>query len=390
MMDSESNSSSFNTKSVRSVTERFNWALLTPGHKTILKLFLIALLFIATVLTVSISQKQQNITQKAASPDQLEAEGGVLGGNATIISDTNASGGQSVRFSASAPTQNPSPTPTPTPTSGKIVNVSSIAALKTALTDNTVDEIVVVNGIYRISTAASQASDSLWIGSQFAGRTRPILVRAETTGGVTFDGGGAGGFGGISFEQGAHDQTWQGFKFVNGSPRESGVIVYGGYSGYAPPHHITLRNIEISGLKTAADGLRSGHAIYFSKAASPGPHDLLIDGLTVVDTGQIKAALHFYHDYLSGAGDDGYNTQNVTIRNAHISGTDQAVMIWARTINNVLIEDSTITGARIAVRYEYGNGITLRRVTSTGSSIGFYSLLGPNPPGVTFIDTSLK
>ncbi len=364
------------------------WNNLTPRKRNLLKLIPVFLIFIALPLTVWVAQQTQNTQQKAAAPDQLEAEGGVLGGNATVIADTSASGGQSVRFAVSAPTTVPTSTPTPTL---KTVTVSSIVALKTALADNTVDEIVVANGTYHISTAGSQTSDSLWIGSAYASRTRPILVRAQTIGGVTFDGGGATSFGGISFEQGAHDQTWQGFKWTNGAPMESGVIVYGGYSGYAPPHHITLRNIEISGLKLAADGLRHGHAIYFSKAASPGPHDLLIDGLTVVDTGQIKAALHFYHDYLSGAGDDGYNTQNVTIRNAHISGTDQSVMIWARTINNLLIEDSTITGASIAVRYEYGNGITLRRVTSTGSKqLGFYSSLGSSPPQVTFIDTNLK
>ena len=44
----------------------------------------------------------------------------------------------------------------------------------------------------------------------------PIIVRAETPGGVTFDGSGnSGGYGGLSFEDGAHDQTWDGFNFAN-------------------------------------------------------------------------------------------------------------------------------------------------------------------------------
>jgi hypothetical protein len=35
--------------------------------------------------------------------------------------------------------------------------------------------------------------------------------------------------------------------------------------------------------------------------------------------------------------------------------------------------------------------VTLRRVTSTNSGLyGFYSSLGSNPPGVTFVDSSLK
>lgn len=82
-----------------------------------LKLFSIGLLVVAIALTVILSQQTQNITQKAAAPDQLEAEGGVLGGNATIVSDTSASGGQSILFAQSSatltPTQGVSPTPTP-------------------------------------------------------------------------------------------------------------------------------------------------------------------------------------------------------------------------------------------------------------------------------------
>ena len=76
--------------------------------------------------------------------------------------------------------------------------------------------IVVANGTYHISQPATEQSDSLWIGSRFAGRTRPITVRAATIGGVTFDGGGATYFGGISFKDGAHDQTWDGFNFASG------------------------------------------------------------------------------------------------------------------------------------------------------------------------------
>ncbi len=68
--------------------------------------------------------------------------------------------------------------------------VTSVAGLLTALADNSLDEIVVANGTYRVSPASSQASNSLWIGSRFAGRTRAVTVRAETRGGVTFDGGG--------------------------------------------------------------------------------------------------------------------------------------------------------------------------------------------------------
>jgi hypothetical protein len=264
--------------------------------------------------------------------------------------------------------------------------------LLSALADDSVTEIVVTNGTYRVSPASDKKADSLWIGARFAGRTRPVLVRAETTGGVTFDGGGATYFGGITFVEGAHHQTWQGFRFTNGEPTGTGAIVFGGYSLLAPPHHITLRDITVTGL-ISTDGLLHGYPIYFSEAAAPGAHDLLIEDFTATDNGTSKALLHFYHDAAGGDPAGNFNCQNVVIRRAHLTGSPQAVMIWASSVTNLLIEDTTITNAsQFAIRYEHGSGIVLRRVVSTGSGqAGFFSsYLGPNPPGVTFEDVSLR
>ena len=119
------------------------------------------------------------------------------------------------------PTYSEAPTPTADPATS--VRVTSISGLLNALADNTLTDIVVANGTYRVSPASSQASNSLWIGARFAGRTTPITVRAETRGGVTFDGGGTTGFGCISFEAGAHDQTWDGFRCANGQATRAEV-----------------------------------------------------------------------------------------------------------------------------------------------------------------------
>lgn len=75
-----------------------------------------------------------------------------------------------------------------------------------------------------------------------------------------------------------------------------------------------------------------------------------------------------------------------------VTGTRQAIEFWDATLRNIVIEDSTVSGAReSAVRYELGGTVTLRRVTSTDSGrAGFYSSLGTTPPGVTFIDVSLR
>ena len=57
----------------------------------------------------------------------------------------------------------------------------------------------------------------------------------------------------------------------------------------------------------------------------------------------------------------------------NVTGNDQAVIIWNSTIHEIVIEDSTITRAKTAVRYEQGGTVTLRRTNSTASSqIGFY------------------
>src|SRR5205085_8715821 len=111
--------------------------------------------------------------------------------------------------------------------------------------DNSVDQIVVANGTYRISPSSNDASNSLWIGPRFASRTRPVTVRAATIGGVTFDGGGGSSFQALSFEAGVHDQTWDGFNFANMAAYQSGIIEIGGYTTRAAPHHITLRHITI-------------------------------------------------------------------------------------------------------------------------------------------------
>jgi hypothetical protein len=286
--------------------------------------------------------------------------------------------------------QPPQPFPTPealgTPVAGRSVHVASVAGLLDMLADDAVTEIVMADGTYRVSPASQEAPDSLWIGSRFAGRTRPVLVRAEDRGGVTFDGGGAGTFGGLTFTDGAHDQTWDGFRFANGEATNTGVIVFGGYPGRAAPHHITLRAVEILGTCTGHND-RNDHAVYFSQAVG-GPHDILIDGLSVDGTGPqpLSTALHFFHSDAANV-----NAWNTTIRRLFVTGTYTAVRIWDQTVHDVTIDTARITDARYgAIRYEEpGERITISNVISTGSGeYGFYSSLGDAPPGLTITDSS--
>jgi hypothetical protein len=251
---------------------------------------------------------------------------------------------------------------------------------------------VVADGTYRVSPAGAQAADSLWIGAAFAGRTRPITVRAETPAGVTFDGGGASGFGGLWFVDGAHDQTWDGFTFANGSPTNTGVIMFGEGGGVAP-HHITLRNITLAGSTTggatSASAPANDHRIYVSQATE-GPHDLLFEDITVDGTGGLASAFHFYHSNPTQR-----NAWNVTVRRLHVRGTQQAIMLWDGTLRDITFDTVDIVDAlSVAVRYESpgATGIVLANIISTGSGsgTGFHSSLGPTPPGVTFRNDSFR
>ena len=254
--------------------------------------------------------------------------------------------------------------------------MTSIPALLTALDDNRLTEIVVANGTYRVDPASSQGASSLWIGSKFADRTTPITVRAETRGGVTFDGAGASSFGGLSFNGGAHDQTWDGFNFANGKPTQTGVIVFGGY-GLASPHHITLRNITMKSTIVGSTP-QNDHFIYFS---SDNAHDILIEDYTANGGTTIRSALQFYHSP---------NVYNLTVRRMHVTGTQNAILMYDGTVRNVLIEDSDITGARDSALNiaTTGSNVVIRDSTSVNSGGVYY----PNgkPAGVTIINSTFN
>ena len=275
--------------------------------------------------------------------------------------------------------------PTPAGPSGSSVRVSSIPALLDALDNNDISDIVVANGTYRVSPAGLQKADSLWIDDRFLDRTNPVTVRAETRGGVTFDGGGTSSFGALTFVAGAHHQTWDGFTFANGAATDTGVVAFGGYDGLAAPHHITLRHLTFlgscRGRATTASGNTTDHAIYFSQSVG-GVHDVVLEDITVDGSGYLASAVHFFHSDSANP-----NAWNVTVRRLTVNKTQQAIILWDRTVHDVTIDGATITNAlSVGVRYEGpGEDVALRNITTTGSgNYGFYSSLGSSPPGVTF------
>ncbi len=282
---------------------------------------------------------------------------------------------------------------TPSTSAPRSVSVSSIAGLKRALADDTVDDIVVADGTYIVSQANEERADSLWIGAEFADRRRPVVVRAATTGGVTFDGDGRSGFSGLSFEDGVHDQTWDGFNFADMGADQSGIIEIGGYVPRRPPHHLTLRNLTITasctGSATSASAPAVDHAVYIANAAGEGPHDILIEDLTVDGGGYLASAVHFDH------GDDtNPAASKVTVRRLSVVGTQQAIILWEPRLHDITFDGATIRDAlRYAVRYESigGSGIVFANMTSTGSGVqGFFSSQGVTPAGVALTNTDLR
>jgi hypothetical protein len=284
--------------------------------------------------------------------------------------------------------------PTPAP-GGKSVRVTSIRALLTTLGDNTVDEIVVANGTYHVSPSGQKAADSLWIGGdRFARRTRPIRVRAETVGGVTLDGkGSSGAFGALSFEDGAHDQTWDGFRFTNMGARYTGIIEVGGYMPRRTPYNITIRNMTITstctGRATTADGSTWDHGIYVAHAVGVGPHDLRFTNIKVDGRGNLASAVHFDHGDAANPA-----AWNVTVRGLHVTGTQQPIILWSNRLRNIVFDGADISGAKAyAVRFESksASGIVFKNITSVNSGYrGFYSTMGTRPPGVTFSSNSFQ
>lgn len=292
---------------------------------------------------------------------------------------------------ASSSPRSGEPQPSNGASGSSVVRVSSVPALLSSLENDGITEIIVADGRYPVSPAGAQQPDSMWIGSRFAGRTRPVTVRAETPGGVTFDGGGRTGFVALWFSEGAHDQTWDGFTFANGTPTLTGVIFFGEHG--AAPHDLTFRHITIDGSihggAVDASAPASDHAIYISEALG-GPRDLVFEDIFVDGRGGLASAFHFFH-----SNPPLVNALRVTVRRLEVIGTQQAIMLWDPTLRAITFDTVRITDAlKSGVTYEaFGaTDITLANVTTTGSGSGkgFLSSLGPEPPGLTLINTSFR
>lgn len=277
---------------------------------------------------------------------------------------------------------------------GKLTTVSSVAAIKTALADDTIDEIVVTDGTYSVVNATDEASSSLFFGSSFASRTRPCTIRAQTTGGVTFDGSSAS-MCGLFVGVGAHDLAFDGFKFANMAPVSTGVVTVGRHitgADETPSYNLRFRNITVMATCLGANspGNFTDHAFYISSSALPGPHGLLFEDCTVTPPADTTRLLHSaFHMFGDENGTD-TTPWDVTVRRLTATAKDGA-LIWGQDIRDVLLDSCTFTSCTVfGVRQRYANsGMEYRATHSTGSgSQGFFcDVAVPDnsaPSGTTF------
>jgi hypothetical protein len=162
----------------------YRTAINKPTHswKNATLMILTLLLLLSELYVVKVikdSKEYSDYSVAAASPDQLEVENAILGGNATVVSDPNASGGKYVVFMFNQATPTPSPTPAsaPSPTS---VPSSSVGprpdpAFPSGTNVVTVDSTVPTNG------TDAQASLQAFINKQPDGTT---IIFDKTKGGA--------------------------------------------------------------------------------------------------------------------------------------------------------------------------------------------------------------
>lgn len=125
-------------------------------RKKILAVSAIIFSFAGILFTLVLLKHHTDNFTHAAPPDQLEAESGVRAGNANIVADANASGGNFVALGTNA-SQTPSPTPVNTTYDAVFTGDASgttdvSSALQTFLTTHNNQRIALaVNGVYKVS-----------------------------------------------------------------------------------------------------------------------------------------------------------------------------------------------------------------------------------------------
>lgn len=327
--------------------------------------------------------KERRVDLAEGEVVRVFAASGLKGGiNKSGLSATLTAKGTYVE--PDTPTPPPDPPVPPIVIPDKVVPVTNLADLRKFAADNTVDKVLAKDGRYLANQGTG--AGSLWIGSQasggtpFAERTKPVLIQAENRHKAILEGGL------LSFEDGAHDMIWDGFRHSNTTVSSNGIINFGGYYARRPPERITVRNLWIDETCKAAHGPSASqdHAIYTAHALGDGPGWITVEDFRI-DAANLNGAIHSWHPE---AGQDGLPCHDVIFRRGLITKPWWGLVGGHLTVlQRWLLEDIRIEDARNAAIawYELKRvEMTLRNVVSVRSAtpFEFNGSKGPIPPGV--------
>ena len=193
-------------------------------------------------------------------------------------------------------------------------------------------------------------------------------------GGVTFDGSQNKYYGGVTFNDGAHDQTWRGFRFVNGEATGTGVIVIGGYQNLPPTKNIRIEDCEIAEFWGSDTG-NHGHGVYISQAFGgriPGWFSTACGSRIPARTSAAASTSTTTPTTARWLRSPTTSTPTTRSFGVPCSPAAMSASTSGHTRSRwLLIEDCKIVNARSrAVCYERGEDVTFRRVVSTGTPSG--------------------
>ena len=252
----------------------------------ILKTIGISILILSLPIALILVRQNQDNRSHASPPDQLEAEGGSLIGNATSQNDSNASGGKFIILGINTTGQTPTPTPSQssygprpapaTPTGGNVYTVpSSIDG-----TGNTEVSSQIQTFVDSVPNGTSYTPNIIVFPS---GKTYKIRagIRLNGRSFLTFFGYGS-----------KLNNIGVASDFGNQSPKASAFIM--GYSGGPSPTNIKILGFEIQGANTLA-GTHDGSP-WRAKAAALGASEAIMGISSYGPTTDLEIADNYIHN----------------------------------------------------------------------------------------------
>lgn len=256
---------------------------------------------------------------------------------------------------ATTPVPTPIPVPPgPEPPSTSVRReVSTSAALRAAVDDATVDEVIVAPGRYNIG---------YFLPPLPRPASKPLLVRARDFPVNPADPHSVILTGNLYFRNRSGSYTtWQGFSFEDTSVGSTGIVVFGAYGEPGPDHVTWLDTRFVNNIPLNA---HNSHHWYLSSGASS---DILIDRYYVEGVSHSAfSGFHGYHDPLG---------TRVTVKHGVIRNVYAGLLAYG-DLSAFLAEDIDISNCRMAADLR-GIAGTLRRVNATNIEPGYGMIQGP-------------